>query len=113
MSPYNQDNISISFRFMSIQPDHTYSFNETNYSYYPRVYGFESSVYESRSFGIFYFYFPSSQFLLEVHHLQNIGIQLMNKQWEEIKKFICGLFVIMLNLDGIPNICHGTNILQI
>ena len=64
MSPYDQDNLSVSFGSMSIRTYHTYSSNEPNYTHYPCVYGFESNDDHSKSFGLFDF--SSSRFLHEV-----------------------------------------------
>ena len=71
MSPYDQNNLSVSFRSISIGTDHTYSSNEPNYTHYNPAYGFESSDDHSKSFGLFNF--SSSRFLHEVCDLQNTG----------------------------------------
>ena len=56
---------------MSIRIEHTYSSNESNYTYYLCAYGFESNDDNSKSFKLFDF--SSSRFPHEVCDLQNVG----------------------------------------
>ena len=102
MSPYNQDNLSISFGSMSIRMDHTYLFNEPNYTHYPRAYDFETSNNHSRRSRLFNF--PSSRFLHKVCDLENVGSSKLDEykifnswinNWKKSINFICDMYDIM------------------